>query len=394
MYHSLLTNGGDISGGAAENGRPALGEALFASRRKLNVGYHRKIGREFGGSIVSALLLTAVCATAQVAPPTIPTNVPSIKALPALPAGFDALSASPEELQSHAFPPKPDQTKDPVAYNAWKTLAQNAKTNVSATLVEQPNIFHKPAQLKGSLPQPSAGSKNPTLTSSYNWSGLTIVDSNKPFAKSYILGDWTVPAAHQTFGSPDGTWDYSSQWVGIDGFGSNDVFQAGTEADALANSGGGSAQYYSFWIEWFPYSEARVSGFPLAPGDTVIVEVFNTTPTNGYAFLENLSTGKYVEFNLTPPSGYTLQGNSAEWVVERPEVNGALARLMNYASVPFTYMHAAGFNDQVVYYPGTDYTPTGTVYSIDMLDNSGKEISYPVVNGIFGMWCFDTGSAF
>ena len=94
------------------------------------------------------------------------------------------------------------------------------------------------------------------------------------------------------------------------------------------------------------------------------------------------------------PSGYSLQGSSAEWVVERPEVNGALARLMNYGAVPFTYMHAAGYDYQVVYYPGTDYTPTGTVYSVEMLDNSGKEISYPVINGIFGMWTFDTGSAF
>ena len=391
MYHSILTSGGPISGGAAENGR----EALFVGRTNSSVGVHQgKVLLEFGGSIVSALLLTAVCAAAQVAPPSVPTNVASIKAIPALPAGFDALNASPEALQSHALPPKPDQTKDPSAYKAWQTMVTNAKTNVAATLIEEPKIFHKPAQLKGSLSQTSPGSKNPTLTSSYNWSGLTIYDANKPFAKSYIIGYWTVPAAHQTFGSPDGTWDYSSQWVGIDGFGSNDVFQAGTEADAFASSSGSTSQFYSFWIEWYPFSETRVSGFPAAPGDTVIVEVFNTTPTNGYAFLENLSTGKYVEYNLTPPSGYSLQGSSAEWVVERPEVNGALARLMNYGAVPFTYMHAAGYDYQVVYYPGTDYTPTGTVYSVEMLDNSGKEISYPVINGIFGMWTFDTGSAF
>ena len=71
----------------------------------------------------------------------------------------------------------------------------------------------------------------------------------------------------------------------------------------------------------------------MGPGETVFVEVWNTSATNGYAFLENISTGKYAEYNLTAPSGTTLQGTSAEWVVERPEVNGALARLTNYVAM-------------------------------------------------------------
>jgi hypothetical protein len=133
-----------------------------------------------------------------------------------------------------------------------------------------------------------------------------------------------------------------------------------------------------------------VSGLPVAAGDTVVTEVWNTSPTNGYAFLENISTGKYAAFNLTAPSGTTLQGTSAEWVVERPAVNGALARLTNYVGDAFTNTYAGGYNYQVVYYPGTDYTPTGTVYSIDMLDNNSKVISYSILNGLFGIWYFDT----
>lgn len=399
MYQSRLANGGAIPGGSAQNGRE-LAESLLIAQPILNGGVHSKqVHPQFGGSLVSALLLTAVCATAQVAPPpvptsvpTIPTNVANIRALPPIPTGFDAVNAAPEVLNSHGLPPKPDQIKDPKAYGAWKTLVTNAKTYVPAKL-EQTNIFHKPAQFKGTISQPPAGAKNPTITYLYNWSGPTIYDQNKPFATSYIVGYWTIPFAQQPFGSPDGTWDWSSQWVGIDGFGSNDVFQAGTEVDAYANSGSGTAQYYSFWIEWYPFSETRV-GLPVAAGDTVVAEVWNTSPTNGYALLENLSTGKYSYYNLTAPSGTTLQGTSAEWIVERPVVNGAYARLTNYVADSFTFCNAGGYNYQVVYYPGTDYTPTGTVYLTTMLDNSNNVISYCDLNGLFGIWFFDTGSAY
>jgi hypothetical protein len=400
MYQSILSNQFGISGGATEN-RRENGEALFVARASLNGGVHPgKVHQQFGGSLVSILMFTAVCASAQVAPPpvptslppTVPTSVPNIMALPALPAGFDALNASPEALQSHGLPPKPDQIKDPKAYGAWKTLVTNAKIHVPAKL-EQTNIFHKPAQLNGTISKPPAGTKNPISTYNSHWSGPVIYDGNKPFATSYVLGYWTVPFAQQTFGSPDGTWDWSSQWVGIDGWGSDDVFQAGTEVDAYADRGGGTAQLYSFWIEWYPLPETRV-GLPVGPGDTVVAEVWNTSPTNGYAFLENLSTGQYSRYTLTAPSGTTLQGTSAEWIVERPFVNGAFARLTNYVADSFTFCWAAGYNYQVLYYPGTDYTPTGAVYLTSMLDNSNNLISYCNLNGLYGIWFFDTGSAY
>src|SRR6516165_5347221 len=111
-------------------------------------------------SVLAALLLPAAYASAQVAPPptpagppTIPTNVSSIKAVPALPEGFDAVNASPQMLQSVGLPPKPDQTKDPKAYNSWKTMVKHAKRHVTASVAEQPNIVHKPAQLVKALSQ-------------------------------------------------------------------------------------------------------------------------------------------------------------------------------------------------------------------------------------------------
>jgi hypothetical protein len=62
-------------------------------------------------------------------------------------------------------------------------------------------------------------------------------------------------------------------WVGIDGAGSNDVLQAGVEADALCYYSYGypvTSTYYSAWFEWYwagcnCYPEQRISNFPGLP---------------------------------------------------------------------------------------------------------------------------------
>ena len=63
-------------------------------------------------------------------------------------------------------------------------------------------------------------------------SGYAVVDSKDPFKakNTYIYGAFVVPVAQPAFGACNSV--SMSSWVGIDGFNSNDVFQAGIEADA------------------------------------------------------------------------------------------------------------------------------------------------------------------
>jgi Peptidase A4 family len=175
---------------------------------------------------------------------------------------------------------------------------------------------------------PSGTANNAVTTTSSNWSGDAVSNPNKPFTVEAIIGTFVVPTALQAFGSCTGGWDYSALWTGIDGFNSADVLQAGVEVDAYC-SGGQAKSFYSAWIEWYPNSSTRVS-FPINPGDLVLVEVWNTSPTNGYAYFHNYSTGQVVEYQLTAPLGTSLVGNSVEWIVERPTVFGGLATLTNY----------------------------------------------------------------
>jgi hypothetical protein len=99
----------------------------------------------------------------------------------------------------------------------------------------------------------------------------------------------------------------------------------------------------------------------------------------------NQTNNQTVEVGFTAPTGTSLVGNSAEWVVERPTVGG-LTTLTNYISVPF--WDAAAYTESSVFYDIDEAEP---VY---MLDNAGNVISYPEYLGSESFVMHDTGSAY
>jgi hypothetical protein len=314
--------------------------------------------------LMLAASMTGCLATAALAAET--PDLHGIDAVAGPPAGFDAVHASDAELAAVALPPRPDAQKTPAAYAKWVRAMSVHTTRMLAPL-QATTIYHGPARNIGTARTdvtPSGVSNIATNTSS-NWSGdvnlnkLTRYNTSTSFY--YILSDFVVPQV--TNATCDGTYDYSSQWDGIDGWNSGDVLQAGTEADAYC-SGGSTSLYYAAWIEWYPYSESRISGFTVNPGDDMFIEVWDTSSTVGYAYVENMSTGQTVEYELTPPSGTTLVGNSAEWIVERPEVNGSLATLADYVLDYQSSGAAYNFKD-------TEYLPgSSTSFLVDMYNGS------------------------
>ena len=322
-------------------------------------------------------------------------NIPGTTTIAAPPAGFDPIAASDEELAYHGFPPRPNQNTEPKAFAKWAKAMDHSKSRVVPTL-EQTAIFHGPAkQAKTSAAASDAVANTlsvsdqlSNISSSYNWSGYVDFSGATSYgAKSYyfLVNDFTVPKAQQAFGACTGGWDYGSAWNGIDGWGSPDVLQAGIEFDAYC-SGSTRATYYSAWYEWYPFSEVRIGGFPIAPGDDIFVEVWNTSATAGHAYLVNYSNNQSVNISFSAPAGTKLVGNSAEWVVERPSVGGSLATLTNYIMDPFwdAYAYTQGY---AVFQNITGATP------IQMLDNSGAVISYPEYLGTETFVMHDTGSA-
>jgi len=324
-------------------------------------------------------------------------NLPGATTVDAPPAGFDPLTASDQDLAYHGFPPRPNQTTDSKEYAHWAKAMKASKTRLMPSL-EQTTIFHGPAK-PGKLANPTAvenslsapnGKVSNTINST-NWSGYVDFSGAISYGSSsyyFIVNDMVVPYAEHPIGTCVGGWFWGSEWNGIDGWNSSDVLQAGVEFDSYCTGGAYGptiSQYYSAWYEWYPNGEVRINNFPVTAGDDIFVEVWHTSPTQGYAYLVNENNNQVVEVGFTAPSGTSLVGNSAEWVVERPTVGG-LTTLTNYTEIPFWDAYA--YTEAYAFYDIDGATP------IDMLDNSGNLISYPEYVGSEAFVMHATGSAY
>jgi Peptidase A4 family len=341
-------------------------------------------------SLVSALLivapLTSIAQQQQLQSNELATNVAGVTTIKAPPAGFNPLNASDQELAYYGYPPKPDDAAQPKQFATWKKAMAASKTRV-APVLEVTKNFAGPAKLKAGASTAAPASGNAAL--SYNWSGYVNYNGVTKYGSSsfyYLFGDYVVPVARQAYGACTGSWDYGVTWVGIDGWGSGDVLQAGSEADAYCYAGT-NYTYYSAWYEWYPYGWTRIPSLPIAPGDDLFVEVWSTSSTAGHAYIVNYNTDQYVIVNFSAPPGTQLVGNSAEWIVERPGVGGSLATLTNYISDYFSDTWASNFN-----YNYVDPASAGS-FPVTMLDNSGYGISYPTLLGGSAIWMQDEGSA-
>jgi hypothetical protein len=326
---------------------------------------------------------------------------------PAPPAGFNALAASNNELQRYGFPPRPDKKKDPSAYAFWTTLVTLPAKRVIPKQ-QATTLYNGPAMITSISQTPH--NFMPTGTTTKNWSGYANVaaDGHYPFRpnNTYVYGVFSVPVAQQAYFTCSATSRYASFWVGIDGFNSADVMQAGIEADATCG-GGITTGYYSAWYEWYPFPETRISSPAVGPGDEIYVYVWNSSPTLGNYYMVNYTENEASSLSFSAPSGTHLVGNSVEWIAERPSVGGHLATLTNYIANPWFYAFAHTAADH--YYSAG--LPSGTtVYSITMTDNAGGPISYcgatpegkmSYVDGSGApyswhgsdLWCFDEGTA-
>jgi hypothetical protein len=319
-----------------------------------------KIMKTLTSALTAIVVLAAPLAALAINPQPLPPNqhalnLPGATTIDAPPAGFDPITASDEDLQYHGFPPRPNQTTEPKAYATWAKAMKASKTRIVPTL-EQTTIFHGPSKINKNAPSPTAVESNAALSLqpsntlySSNWSGYVDFSGATSYGSSsyyYLVNDMVVPIAQQA--GCTGGWAWGSEWNGIDGWGSSDVLQAGVEFDAYC-SGTTRSAYYSAWYEWYPYGEVRIPSLPVTAGTDVFVEVWHTSSTQGYAYIVNENTGKYVDIGFTAYPGYPLKGNSAEWVVEAPTVGGSLATLTDYTMIPFwdayAYTEASAFYD-------------------------------------------------
>jgi hypothetical protein len=236
----------------------------------------------------------------------------------------DPMSLTNADLVARKYPPRPDATTNPEGYAHWLELVQSGPAVVDAHVIVDPERGHGPVKTNGN------GTSN-------NWSGYVITTPASASEFAWIYGEWNVPRAY----AESGFWhsDHSTLWVGIDGWGTPDVVQDGTDQDTLTAFWIQTSSYDA-WTEWYPYSSQTVSNFPVQPGDDIRAWTWvrdaqgNWDPNGnvGWFYLWNATQGVYTMSSTTAPSGIKLGGHTAEWVMERPTVNGSLATLAQYQS--------------------------------------------------------------
>ena len=175
------------------------------------------------------------------------------------------------------------------------------------------------AATSGSVPLPggpiiraTAPGNSSIPTVSLNWSGYAATSAKK---FNYVHSTFVQPAIT----CPGVKNEWTSNWVGLDGFNDATVEQDGT----FAHCGGpqSTTPVYQAWYEMYPAGSVNV--FRVHPGDVIDTSV---TYAHGQFTLtvSDLTTGKTA---TTAAACATCQRASAEWIIERPALcNNALTK--------------------------------------------------------------------
>ena len=166
--------------------------------------------------------------------------------------------------------------------------------------------------------RPAARRGRHTEVSSSNWSGYAATGGNGAFHS--VSAAWIEPTGTCTSRSAQ----YSSFWVGLDGYSSSSVEQTGTDVDCS----GRTAKYYG-WYEMYP---AYPVNFPntVRPGDHLSASVtFSGSQT--YTLVLEDSTQGWTQRVVKNQSG--LARSSAEVIVEAPSSGSGVLPLADFGTV-------------------------------------------------------------
>jgi hypothetical protein len=215
-----------------------------------------------------------------------------------------------------------------------------------------------------STPTPLADGHSMTgsIVKSSNWSGYAQNNGTKTGPFTGAEATFKVPKVTE----PHTGTQYSAEWVGVGGYNETTLVQDGVEAD---NHSGTPA--YQAWTEILPAASVPLT-LTVHAGDKIHATVLETALNSWTMTVADLTTGKQASRTVS----YHSNGASAEMILERPEVGGALASLTKTSKEVFDP------GGVTISTPGSSpvYTPflapiTGqTLHEIEMTSNSGTKV--------------------
>lgn len=168
---------------------------------------------------------------------------------------------------------------------------------------------------------------------SNNWAGAVYETQPEEGPFYAVAGTFTVPEPKTVGEAGGGGVTAGSAWVGIDGdtYGAA-ILQAGVDFYIQPNG----STFYDAWYEWFP-DYAYDFEMDVIAGDVVSIYVETYSPSEGYVYIENQSTGQTASQVLKAPTEKAmLAGQNAEWIVEDFQSGGKLVNLVDFGTVTFT----------------------------------------------------------
>ena len=182
---------------------------------------------------------------------------------------------------------------------------------------------------------------------STNWSGYAATTGTY----TSVSASWTEPTGICSRGS-----QYSSFWVGLDGYSSSSVEQTGSEVDCS----GSSPRYYA-WYEMYPNPSVTYSN-TVRPGDHFNASVTYTGSNHFSLFIQDTTQGWS---HTTTGTLANAARSSAEVIVEAPccTASGGILPLTNFGTVSITSSMANG----------AALGNAGGVTQIVMIDNAGRD---------------------
>lgn len=200
-----------------------------------------------------------------------------------------------------------------------------------------------------------------------NWAGYVAAPGG---GVTSVTGSWTVPVAGTL---PPGV---SSTWVGIGGFNTSDLIQAGTQQVSAPLDSFVAGGAYGAWYELLPAAPVFFTGCSpdpactVAPGDAMSVTI------SGGGSQWAVSVADSGRWTYSTSLSYASSQSSAEWIHESPSLAGAVIVPVgnsgvvkfagtNSATIAGTSLNIGGSNATA-----TDALPVETTTSA--LNNAGN----------------------
>jgi hypothetical protein len=197
-----------------------------------------------------------------------------------------------------------------------------------------------------------------------NWCGSVVTPSSAGDVFKWVAGVWTTALSYPPSHAPDRMVYRHSTWIGIGGFTSEALAQVGVHQVVTSDKGLPSDRQCYAWWDWVPGFETEIDNFQVSPGDSINAVLCAPSATDVTIFLLNENSLQATSFSLTAPEGGSLVGDSAEWIVERPLVNGGIAPLPRFNEVFFENGDAVALNENLF------TAVSGTMITMDDLDGT------------------------